>query len=226
MVALLLLAISLSLDAFAVAFAQGLQNTRIPLLSKLILCLSSLLYFGLAVGFGALLAGVLSPTLSGIIGLILMFGFFLFMLLEVFLPGRFSRKKRKKKKRPTAPKPLIDCTLRSLGLTITVLRDPTLSDLDGSRSISGVEALFLGAALSVDSIGVGLGYSLSGTVGALDVLAVGLIQLLFLSLGNALGQKLHTVRFLRSDRLQLVSCAVILFLLVLRVIDLCGSGRF
>jgi len=216
MFALLLLAISLSLDAFAVAFAQGLRNARIPLLSNCVLCLSSILYFGLAVAFGTFLAGVLSPALSGLIGLILMFAFFLFMLLEVLLPDRFSKKKRKKK----APKALTRCIPSFLGLTVTILRDPTRSDIDNSRSISGLEALFLGAALSVDSIGVGLGYSLSGRVGILDVFIVGLVQLLFLSLGNALGRKLHTARFLPSDKLQLVSCAVILFLLILRGIAL------
>jgi len=53
-------------------------------------------------------------------------------------------------------------TLRFLGVLVQIIREPRAADVDESRTIDAREAIALGAALSVDSAGVGLGAALAG----------------------------------------------------------------
>ncbi|MDR1564832.1 MAG: manganese efflux pump [Oscillospiraceae bacterium] len=212
---ILLLAVSLSIDAFAVAFAHGVRGTKITALSKLIVCILSFACFGGAVLLGHWLTQLLPLQAANLLGVLFMLGVFVFMLVGMFKP-----QKPKIPGKSSSKKTLVQLTLRSLGITLTIIRDPMLCDLDDSHSISGMEALFLGLALSVDSIAVGVGYSLSAGVGVLDVLIVGLVQLLLLSLGNFLGRHCHKISLKHSDKLQLVSCAIMLIILAVRVFQM------
>lgn len=80
--------------------------------------------------------------------------------------------------------------IKSLGITIKIIRDPISSDLDGSKRIDWKEALYLGFALSLDSIGVGIGGSIVGINSIMYPILVAGFQLIFLSLGNFIGKKL------------------------------------
>jgi len=179
---LILLSVSLSLDAFAVGAAHGLRATKIPILSKLIICLISILYFGLAIWLGDKISAFLSPAAAKVIGIILMSGICLWMLLQI-------------------------------------LPDKKPDEISGgsSGSIGSVEALFLGTALSVDSISAGVGYSLLGYVSIFAPLMVGLFQFAFLSAGYFIGSLAHSIRFLKTDRLQIVSVAVMFVLVIVRI---------
>ncbi len=77
-----------------------------------------------------------------------------------------------------------------MGITIKIIRDPISSDLDGSKRIDWKEALYLGFALSLDSIGVGIGGSIVGINSIMFPILVAGFQLIFLSLGNFIGKKL------------------------------------
>jgi len=110
-------------------------------------------------------------------------------------------------------------SLKPLGITVQVIRNPMLCDIDRSRSISPFEAIFLGTALSVDSISVGIGYALLGPVGPLAPLAVGLCQFAFLCLGGWIGGRFAALKVKRADRLQLVAIAVMFVLIIVRIFD-------
>jgi len=212
---LILLSASLSLDAFAVGAAHGLRATKIPILSKLIICLISILYFGLAIWLGERISAFLSPAAAKMIGIILMSGICLWMLMQVLLdkkpdeiPGGSSE---------NTSKTLFELPLSSIGLTFKIIRNPMLCDIDKSKSIGSVEALFLGTALSVDSISVGIGYSLLGHVSIFAPLMVGLFQFAFLSSGCRVGSGIHSFKLKNPNRLQIISVAVMFVLVIVRI---------
>ncbi len=109
--------------------------------------------------------------------------------------------------------------MKSLGLTFQIIRNPLLSDIDHSHSISPIEAIYLGLALSIDSISVGIGYSLIGSVNILAPVFVGLFQLAFLYLGEIIGNRVTKYKNVNTDYLQLISVAVMFVLLILRIIN-------
>jgi len=190
-----LLAASLSLDALAIAVAYALKSTDIPLLSKLVVCALSIFYFGVAVFLGGAVSSFLSPNAAKIVGIGLMACICLWTLLQVLLG----------KKQGSPGKQAI--------------QNPMLCDIDQSHSISPFEAVFLGTALSVDSISVGIGYSLLGPVSLFAPLAVGLFQFAFLCLGGWIGRRFAALQAKRTDRLQLISIAVMFALILIRIFD-------
>lgn len=62
-----------------------------------------------------------------------------------------------------------------------IIKDPICPNLDGSQSIDMKEAIFLGFALSSDSIGSGIGFSILGANSLLFPLIAACFQLGFLS---------------------------------------------
>ena len=69
---LLLLSISLSLDALAVSVAYGLKSTHITLAAKLVICIISIFYFSISVWLGDQISLFFSADTARIIGIVLM----------------------------------------------------------------------------------------------------------------------------------------------------------
>ena len=149
----LLLVLALVTDAFIACFAYGAQGIRIPWPSALLVG---------GVGTGVLL---LSMTVSAQLGRFLpqklctaiSFGvIFSLGFLSVFQ----NAVKSALAKRTDAAKRL---RFRWAGISfaVTVYLDETKADADHSKVLSPREALLLGAVLSLDSFGIGLGSGLS-----------------------------------------------------------------
>lgn len=214
MLTLILLAMSLSIDAFAVALAQSMNSTKIPILSKLVICVLSIIYFGIAVWFGELISLFLPPAAEKILGVVLMFCICFWMLIQ-YLCQRKS--KQLNETGGGKEKTLINISIQRIGLSFQIILNPMKSDLDHSHRINPREAFFLGTALSIDSINIGIGYALLGTVHIMAPIIVGLFQFAFLCLGDLVGQKLRSHTIKDSDRLQLVSITVMFALAIIRV---------
>lgn len=175
---IILLSVTLSIDALFAGFSYGLSKTKIPLGSKLIICAFSVIYSALAVLIGGALANVLSPLIGKIIGS------FILALLGVFMIFKPESKKKNVHKEDEGPKTLFKIIFKSFGITIEVLKNNVEeADVDGSGTIDKKEAVLLGFALSVDSLGAGIGFALSGISSFYIPFCVGLFQLLFLSVG-------------------------------------------
>lgn len=183
---LLLLSVSLSLDALFAGFAYGLDGTRVPFSSMAVICLFSIFYSGLAVFAGSAAARFLPPAAGRAFGAAVLALIGISMLVKAARKRAADTKESGGIKDPT----VFRLILRPLGITIQILRNPDAVDLDRSGSIDPKEAVFLGSALSIDAVGVGLGSALSGLSGWYVPLSVGLFQLLFLSAGLFFGARL------------------------------------
>ena len=73
---------------------------------------------------------------------------------------------------------------------IIVLADPIPFDFDNSCNIDIKETLFLGIALSLDSVCVGIGSSIGGFLEIYFPIFVAIFQLAFLSTGFYIGKKI------------------------------------
>ncbi len=177
---IVLLSVTLSVDALFAGFSYGLSGTKIPWLSKLIICAFSVIYAALALLLGSALAGLL-PALAGkIIGAAIL----AVLGISMIIKSRARPKEKPAESSNDAPRTVFKLIIKSLGITIEILKNnPAAGDIDRSGIIDKKEALLLGFALSVDSLGAGIGSALSGLCAWYIPLIVGLCQLAFLSTG-------------------------------------------
>ena len=105
-----------------------------------------------------------------------------------------------------------------LGITIKIIKNPTSSDLDSSNSIDSKEALFLGFALSLDCFCIGACGSVLGVNSLLFPLLIAVFQLVFLSIGNLLGKKLHGLSHLPDNVWSIISGILLILIGVLHFI--------
>ncbi|WP_042202551.1 manganese efflux pump [Paenibacillus camerounensis] len=213
---LLLLAFALSLDGFGVGITYGLRKMKIPLLSILIISLCSGIVICVSMQVGVLLAKVVSPDAASIIGaviLVLMGCWSLFQMLTQKEKGpQETERKAADERMPAAAQagpetgitePAADpgeagpqksavfsLELRHLGVVIQILRTPSSADIDDSGSISSMEAMILGIALSLDAFGAGLGAALLGFSPVWTSLMIALFSGTFLLLGMKTGLRL------------------------------------
>ncbi|MCI8481694.1 MAG: hypothetical protein HFJ27_01000 [Clostridia bacterium] len=155
--------------------------------AKIILFVISILITSLSIQIGSLLSYIFSEELTKWIGA----GFLMLMGLWIIYQA-LSTKKDNLSVLDASPT-MYQFMIRFLGITIQIIRNPIFSDLDHSKKIDWKEAIFLGVCLSIDSICIGICSSMIGGPSYLFPILVAAFQLLFLSIGRMLGEKLSCV---------------------------------
>lgn len=173
---LLLLAFAVSLDSFSVGFTYGLRKMQIPLKSIIIIAGCSAMSLIVAVSIGHGLERILSPHVTGSLGGIILIGLGAWVLYQFFRP-------EKGKKMLPHEKTLLNFEIQSLGLVIHILKKPLSADFDQSGTITGIEALMLGLALSLDAFGAGVGAAMLGFSPYYLAVTVAIMSSLFVYLG-------------------------------------------
>ncbi|MEI4829569.1 sporulation membrane protein YtaF [Bacillus sp. FJAT-53711] len=187
---LILLAFTLSLDSCSVGLTYGLRNVRIPLKSIIVIGICSAVVMILSMGIGHMIAQIFSPVLAARIGGLVLVAIGAWVLYQFFQSD-------KKEEAPQEEK-VWNLEIASLGLVIQILRKPTVADFDKSGIISGMEALLLGMALSLDSFGAGIGASLLGYSPFMMAGLVAVMSSLFLFIGMKTGTVLSNMRWLQK----------------------------
>ena len=177
----LLLVFSLCVDAFVASFAYGTNKIKIPVVSNIILTSISTLFLMLSIALGSLIHGLISEKLAHIICFIILFLLGFLRVFEGFLKNYLNKK-------ALSPHN-IEVTLFNFKLVLNVYADVTLADLDHSKSLSTKEALYLGTALSLDSLIVGFGAALA----PISFLQITLFSIIFnffaIAIGAFIGSK-------------------------------------
>jgi putative sporulation protein YtaF len=209
----LLIALSLSLDAFGAGIAYGIRKIRIPPVSKLVICFMSVFYSGIALVAGKAAGGILPPAAAKAAGTVILASMGVYIILQTFLKKEKPVTERSRPQKGT----LLEIAIKSLGVTIQVVRNPDSGDIDRSGIIDIREALLLGFALSVDAIGVGIGSALAGIHSMMIPFAAGLFQLLLLSAGTRLGGKLEKTAGLNKKVLAVVPGILLITMALIRI---------
>lgn len=209
------LSTSLSIDALGVGLAYGINRVRIPIRSKLIICFFSIIYSGISLFLGKSLAKIIPPSVSGYLGVVILFAMGITLVTKVILNNKDESSINSDSN--NEDKTLYKAVVRSLGITIQIIKNPMKGDIDKSGTIDVLESIMLGLALSVDSIGVGIGSALLGFYSIGIPLCVGIFQLMFLSFGLYIGDKLNRRKNVNKDALELLPGMLLICLALARI---------
>jgi len=179
-ISLLILAFAVSLDSFSVGLTYGLRKMLIPFKSIVVIACCSALALLSAMAIGQFSIKFLEPRLAESVGGIIL------IFLGVWVLYQFFRPEKAKDILPHE-KTIINFEIKSLGLVINILQKPMSADFDKSGTITGIEALMLGLALSLDAFGAGFGAAMLGYSAYYLAIAVAIMSSLFILLGLKVG---------------------------------------
>lgn len=203
---LLLLAFALSLDSFGVGITYGLRQMKISPLSVVIISMCSGIIIYISMQVGVLLAKVVSPHAASIVGAVILIIMGSWSLIQLLMQKEKNRDDKdtaviRSVHEPArvagAEQTVFSLEIRKLGLVIRILRTPSSADIDKSGSISGIEAMWLGIALSLDAFGAGLGAALLGFSPVWTALVIALFSGTFLVLGMKTGFRFASRSWMR-----------------------------
>lgn len=191
-VSLILLAFAVSIDGFSVGFTYGMRKIRIPFISIFTIACCSALVMMISMAVGKSIATFLSPEFAEKIGGLVL------ILIGAWVLFQFFRPTFETNEVVTEEKILVKVEIKSLGLVINILKKPMVADFDKSGTITGLEALMLGLALSLDAFGAGIGAALLGFSPWVMAIIVALMSSLFLFIGMKSGTFLSKMKWIQK----------------------------
>lgn len=163
---IILLVLTLSMDAFVASIAYGTSDIKIPLKSIVIIDIVCAAFLALSMFLGSLLKKVLPSDLTIMISFILLMVLGIYYLFESIIKRYLENKTHSKKQ--------VKLKLFNIWLIIDIYIDETKADLDNSKTLNLKEALYLAIALSLDSIAIGFGSGI-GNINYIVVIILSLI---------------------------------------------------
>ncbi len=209
----LFLALSLSIDSIGIGITYGLRNTYIPLLSKLILFLISVIFTTIALLLGNLITYILPDNIANYIGSFILVFIGFWILFQIF----HSSKNDNVNLENINKDKIYTLFIKFLGITIQIIKHPNSSDFDNSKIIDFREAFFLGIALSIDSISVSIGSGITGMNSFLFPLLVATFHIAFLFLGSFLGKKISGINLIPDYICNVISGVLLVLIGVSRL---------
>ena len=167
LVSSLLFGVSASLDALLLGVSYGLRGVHIRLLQNLFISMITLLGTCLSVSLGSFLTPMLPSVISGCAGSLILMFLGVYYITKWILSALQCRMSRQNKEPKEA------------ALTSAEHPCPRLTIL---------QLFLLSLTLSVNNLGIGLSASMAGLTLIPAAIATGICSVLFLHLGNRLGQ--------------------------------------
>ncbi|MBR5479043.1 MAG: sporulation membrane protein YtaF [Clostridia bacterium] len=168
----LLYILSVNSDSIGVGISYGVRKIHISCRSLLIIVVFSILCSSIALTVGSLLSSIMSPNVGSFLGDCILLAIGFWILLTSFRENTVKTR---------------TFSIKPLGITISIMREPSLCDFDSSSHIDAKEAIYLAMALSLDSVAIGLGVGVAGFARWYLPIIIGVSQLAFLELGKTLG---------------------------------------
>ena len=175
------IAISVSIDAFAVSFAYGCKKIKVPMLSLLIITFICTIVIGVSFLFGAALVQYIPPWFAMGLSFAILFIIGLVKLFDSITKSIIRKHTQFNKE--------INLSVLNFKLVMRLYADPETADVDDSKSISSREAAVLAVSLSLDSLAVGLGAAIMGINVWILLIFTFVTGVLALLLGGWLGNK-------------------------------------
>lgn len=211
---LLFLTLALSIDSLGIGVSYGVRKIKFGQFSFFIISLISLAFSSLSLSIGSVISIIFSEKITSFISILIL------IILGLFIIKKGLEKNEETKNNllePIKDKKIFSCFIKSLGITINVIKTPSSCDLDNSMKIEPKEAFYLGIALSIDCIGVGIAVSSLKIYAHLFPLFIMFFQLLFLYLGTFIGSKLK-LKKLDETRLSVLSGIILILIGGIRII--------
>ncbi|ULT54485.1 sporulation membrane protein YtaF [Neobacillus drentensis] len=169
---ILLIGIASNLDNLGISVSYGLKSTRIPFISNLIIGIVSMLCAYLSIIAGRLISAFISIQIANLLG-----GFIIICIgIKCIMDSFFEQKAMSEIK--------LDSNYTQ------VITHPDLADVNGDKVISLKESIFLGFALAINCLAMGLGAGITGVSPVLATISIGLFSVLSIWFGLKLGNKI------------------------------------
>lgn len=204
------LAFSASIDSLGVGITYGIKKTKISFLSTLVLFLLSLFVTNLSITFGNIISLFITDNFITIIGALMLCLIGIFIIFGSINDKTIHYEKKSKYKE-------YNFFIDFLGITINIIKNPINSDLDNSNIIDIKEAFFLGLALSLDSISIGFVGSAIGVNSLIFPLLISLFQIMFLSIGRFLGNKISNISKLPNNIWNIISGSILCIIGIMKL---------
>ncbi|WAM31878.1 manganese efflux pump [Caldicellulosiruptor naganoensis] len=176
--------VAINLDALFFGIAFGTKGIKILFKSKVVMFSVSLFTMMLSFLIGKHFGVLISSEFSKYLGPMLM------ILIGILLIFRTLSEKN----RQDSPRTLVNFSLKSLGLTIKIIKEPCVSGIDQSGFIEPIEALFVSLALSFDGLSASFSLGLSNLVNIYEILLIPIVQFIAISTGNTLAHSLKCIK--------------------------------
>lgn len=212
MLAVFLIAISLSIDALGIGITYGIRKIIVPIIPKFIISLMSAVITFLSLSMGNQLQKILPDVFTKIIGILILLCMGIYLMHQSFKHNKIENNIQFKKK-----KSVRKIIIKSLHLTIKIIHEPQLADVNNSKRIELAEAFCIGTALSIDSIGSGIGLSMLGLNNFYLPVAVAVCQYVFLSLGIFSGSRISNIN-VDNSKFVFISGLILIFIAIVRVL--------
>lgn len=174
-----ILASTLSVDAFIASFAYGSNKIKIQFPTILIISFVSSGILGIFLFLGGMIRPYLSPKISSVLCFLVLFLIGMTKILDNLMKSIIRRVGSLSKN--------IHFSFFHLRFILSVYADPETADVDRSNSISPIEACSLAIALSLDGMAAGFGAALGDVNGSAVFLASFFTNALAVALGEAIG---------------------------------------
>ena len=174
LLAVFMFALAVSADGFMVGVAYGVRNIKMPFLSMTIIFTASFVAVTTAMIFGKGLTYFFNPAMASHLGAIVLIIIGIYYLLQ-------AGWQRLCNKEVGAGDSLVSLNLKSMGVIVQILKEPSSADFDSSGEISPREAFSLGSALAVDAFGAGIGLAMTGFNILLTATSVGVLQFILIN---------------------------------------------
>lgn len=214
MLSYFILAISSSIDSLGLGITYGIKNTKVTIFAKIILFFTSLLFSSISISIGNLINNFFPSIVCNILSFLILFLMGVWIIVQAFN----TSSKQKDISRASKNKKIYKFFIKSLGITIQIIKNPVNSDLDNSKKIEAREALYLGLALSLDSLCIGIGNSVMGNTSFIFPLLVATFQFIFLSIGLLFGKKINRVTNIPDNIWSIISGFLLIFISILKLI--------
>ncbi len=176
----LLLVSALSLDAFVASIAYGTNKIKVPFASVQVITFVCSFFLGISLFFGSIIKRFVPQNITSTISFIILMFLGILYLFQGIIKACLAKKSSSDRK----------VKLKLFDLMIDIYVDETKADIDNSKNLNPREALYLGIALSLDSLAVGFGSSL-GNINYFQVILLSLIcGALAVWIGLLIGRKL------------------------------------
>lgn len=214
LIVIIFLSISLSLDSLGVSIAYGIKNVKITFLSKAMLFMSSLVCSYIGVLTGHLFLRYLDLQISKVIGIACMIAIGLWMITKSRnkhenIESRIENAKENEKK-------LLEFAIKSIGITIMVIKDPVKGDVDNSGRIELKEALMLGIALNIDAAMGCMAGVMAGIPSAFMPIFIASAQVICIQIGAWLGKKISNFDIFNEQIISFVPGVVLICLGIIK----------
>ncbi|MGI6712509.1 MAG: sporulation membrane protein YtaF [Bacillota bacterium] len=186
---MILFALAVSVDGFAVGLAYGMRNIIIPFHSLIIICCASSIAIAISMIFGKMLTLFVSLNASKMIGALILVIMGMYMAFQAFIEI-----KQEERPLPRSKEMLFHVRIPPLGILIQILKEPSRADFDQSGIINLKEACILGFALAMDALGAGFAVAAVGFPPLWTAVLVGVCKFFLVSVAVKLGKQSSSIR--------------------------------